>query len=521
MTYALRPIVLPALSLVLLVGPASSPAGAAEGPAGAAYGFLNLGASARIEGMGGAGTAMADPGDALSFNPALLSRARSRSAGASWYNWLDDVQGGWVSGVEPLGSRSAIGLGVRALSIGAIDNVPGEAKVDEGDLAVVAGWGHGVGPVDAGLGLRMIRSKLAEESGTGWSADAGLAYEWVEGWDLAAAVRNFGPAFGRGDLTSDQLPTRTAFGLGTKVGELRLGGEVLWENGPGWMSIVGAEWVWRDRLALRAGSHLEDTADDALEPWAAGLGIRVRNDLEVDYAFRDGLFDPSHRLGLRWSPGRPGGSAASPDVTSRREFYASVVSRAVEPELEVFPVESGRSIAVRPVQEHAAAGAVAEILAGLLRERGHVVQVLEPMPDLPDDLDEEARKRLEEAGVGKTIDPVLEFDIVTSTYEVLTRQRARWVGPETIERRAAVELDLELFLPEEDQSVWKRTVAAEDTESVVSSRVPDSAGYPAAVARGTGAGGKRKMSPLLEPVIVGGIVTGLAVIFFSNRDVGN
>jgi hypothetical protein len=33
-------------------------------------------------------------------------------------------------------------------------------------------------------------------------------------------------------------------------------------------------------------------------------------------------------------------------------------------------------------------------------------------------------------------------------------------------------------------------------------------------------GESKSLHPLVEPAIVGGIVTGLALIFFSNRDVG-
>jgi hypothetical protein len=92
------------------------------------------------------------------------------------------------------------------------------------------------------------------------------------------------------------------------------------------------------------------------------------------------------------------------------------------------------------------------------------------------------------------------------------------VGPRAIDRKARVDLAV-LFTPAgEETATWTSEARAEDVETVVSSRVPSSAGYPQA--SGTTAKA-RKYHPLVEPAIVTGLVAGLAVIFFSNRDVGN
>jgi hypothetical protein len=497
----------------------AGPVRGADGPAAAGYHFLNLGASARLEALSGAGTAIAGPDDALSFNPALLARARSRAFAASWYTWMHDVQGGWFSGVQPLGRREAVGLAVRSLSVADFGNVPGEPDVGQSDLAVTAGYGRRVGPVDGGAAFRWIRSSLADEDATGWALDAGLAWEWVEGWDVAAAARNVGPAFAYGDGADEQLPTRGGAGLGGTLGELRLDGEVLWENGPGWVGALGAEWLWRNRLHLRAGTRVGQEADDAIEPWTAGFGLRVRDDLNLDYSFRDGLFDPSHRVGLRWSPAPAAGASDDEFARSPREFYQDVLNAALESGLVTFPDEAGGRLAVRPVDTHAADEVVSETLAAALRRRGYEVEILAAVPDLPEELDPAAAQALAEAGLGEALDaPVLEYEVVASTYEILGRRRVRWIGPQSVERRATVDLALALRTPDGTGPAWTGSARAEDTETVPRSRIPSSAGYPPAEG-GTGVG-KRKMHPLVEPAIVGGIVTGLAVIFFSNRDVG-
>jgi len=115
--------------------------------------------------------------------------------------------------------------------------------------------------------------------------------------------------------------------------------------------------------------------------------------------------------------------------------------------------------------------------------------------------------------------PALEFDVRESEYVILRQSRERWIGPRTLEREARISLAMKLTEPGTDDPVWSYQGKADRAEEVASNRIPSSAGYPKAA--GTTAVSARKLNPYLEPVIVGGIVTGLAVIFFSNRNVGN
>jgi hypothetical protein len=513
-------------SLLLAVGIASLlGAGAGAGPAAAggdtgtaAYQFLNLGGSTRIDAMAGAGTAMASGSDALFLNPSLLAGTRGRDVSLSYVTWMPDVQTGTLGAVLPLAGRSAAGVAVRSLTVGDFGNVPGEAEVGQSDLAVSAAYGRALGPFDGGVGLRWIRSSVGEEDASGWSADAGLTYRIVEGWRLSGAIRNMGPSFPYGDGPDEELPTRAAAGLGATLGELRVDSEVLWENGPEWGAVVGAEYGIRERLFLRSGALFGTDADDAMDPWTAGIGIRVKAGWELDYSFRNGIFDASHRLGVRWAPDRSPDDSDGTMVRSPREHYLNVANQAIDQGLASFPRDGGDTVVVRCTAAHEAAKTVTAAVADRLRGWGLVVETRDPAPTAsgidPETEAPAAAPEPEREGVH----PVLEVEIRSSKHEILRRTRARWVGPVSVERRSTVDLGFRLLRPGEDSPAWTGAGAAEDTETVAAARVPKSSSYPQPGA--PLASGKRKLHPLVEPAIVGGIVAGLALIFFSNRDVG-
>ncbi|MBZ0269301.1 hypothetical protein K8I85_14200, partial [bacterium] len=270
------------------------------------------------------------------------------------------------------------------------------------------------------------------------------------------------------------------------------------------------------------GTRLGEKTTVAVDPWSAGVGLRVRQGLELDYSFRTGTFDSSHRLGVRWTPGDAGGDGTGELARSPREYYVEVVDEVIDQAMTDFPRGVRDKIVVRPSEDHVAAEVVAATIAGRLNdagmnaESGGAIRV-PPSTDDPAK-DEEIRLSMQKAGVLE--DPnetTLTFEVRESTYALLSRSRERWVGPMTVDREARVALDLTLTGPGRDE--WTFQGRADDRERVAANRIPSSAGYPKS--GGTVAAAGAGVSPYLEPVIVSAIVSGLAVIFFSNRDVGN
>jgi hypothetical protein len=494
-----------------------SPA-AAEGPGTTAFRFLTLGAGARIEAMGEAGTAAADGVDALTWNPARLGAGKGREVAVSYFNWLQDVQVAQGGATWPLG-RAFLGVGARSMRVSDFGNVPGEGDIGQSDLAIGAGAAYPLtSGFRAGAGVKLVRSSLAGEDATGFVGDLGLNYEWVEGWDLAAALRNFGPAFGYVPGVDEPLPTQGAIALAATVGKLKLDSEVLWEDGPGWTGVVGAEYRLLERIRLRAGSRLGEESGGAREPWAAGIGIAARSDVELEYAYRDGTLEASHRLGIRWIPGQTPGDVDL--ARSSKEFYKVMLQEAFEAGgLATVPRPDG-SVLVRASAPNEAAEAITNTLVRYLKDDlGWEAEPGQPWVAIPDTLSAEQREQALASGYGFTPDgPLLQYDILDSRYEILASHRARWVGPKSVDRRAAVDVDLTLTAPDVDEPLWTGKAVGEKRELVALARIPASGGYPQA--RTVSGESAAKLHPLVEPAIVGGLVAGLAVIFFSNRDVG-
>jgi hypothetical protein len=505
------------LAILLFAGAAH----AGEGVGSSAFHFLSLGSSARIEALGGAGTSLASGADAMSWNPAHLAKAQNVELSASFFNWLDDVQSGYVGGVMPLG-RGGLGAAARTLRIADFGNVPSGEKIGQSDFAGAIGIGYPLfEQLSGGLSLQAFRSSLAEEEATGWAIGGGLAYRYADGWDLGASVRNAGPRVGYVEGVEDRLPTEVSFGVGGTAKELRFGTEVSWENGPGWAGALGAEYWIGSRLALRAGSRLGVESTEAAEPWSVGVGVRARSDLEVEYAFRDGVLDPSHRVGIRWTPGRVDSPAVT-DAASPREFFVDVLNDALDRGLADFPADLADTVTIRPKKPHDASDLIAEEIARRVGALGYTADIKPALPEITQPLDPEVAKQaaesLKKAGLSESSHPTLEFDIKRSDYVLLSRTRERLIGPQTIERRAAVELDFELRDAGGESPRWSSSCASEETGVAEAARVAPSAGYPKP--EGTGAAFQSKRHPLVEPALVGGLVAGLAIIFFANRNVG-
>lgn len=504
--------------LLVLLG--ASTAYAADETGKTSFHFLNLGTGARLEALGTVGTTLSEESDAMDWNPARLAHARALSASAAWFSWLEGVQGGHIAAAMPVGANGLVlGLTARSLGVDEFDNTDAEDPASQSDAAFAIG---GAMPLSeslaAGLSLKLVTSEVADEKATGLSADAGVDYQWTRGWNVACAARHLGPGFAYGDGTENQLPTQFAAGVGGTTRKLRYGVEGLWENGPGWGGVGGLEYTPFPRLALRAGTRLDSKPESAVEPWSAGAGFEVRPGLSVDYAFRDAMPEPSHRLGLRWEPGR---RAVSVEDSARtgRAFYGDMLGAALSQALAGMPGQAGDSVIIRPVKENEAAEVVGEALAARLRERGMRVEIRKPIPDLPDSVRAARAAELQKAGLSVDVDlPLLEFDVRKSEYNFVRTKRDRWIGPRSVEREVIADIGLSWKLPGETAPSWTATATGSDSETMESRRIPNSDGFPQP--KSISAEGK-KSSPFVEPAIVTGIVAGLAFLFFSNRDVGN
>lgn len=514
-----------ALLAAMILGtgwPAPSTVHATSDPGRVGFGFLRLGGGPRIVAMGSVGT-LAQGSEALAWNSALLAQHPQLDASAMAMNWLEETAAAHVNVSHGLGKLGVGGIFLNALTMSDFSNIPEETIDGQSDFAVGAALSrHLWENLDGGIAAKMLRSELAGESAMGGALDLGLNYRYVEGWNVSAAIRDWGPALSYGEGPEDQLPTQFAAGIAGTIRGIGFGSEAQWENGRGWDGGLGAEYVWHNLLALRAGSRLASNSDDAVEPWSAGLGVKVGSHVQIDYSFQDGVLDPSHRVGVSWrGQDAQKEKASAPPALSAREFYVATLDSALDLALANFPKEAADTLGIRAKSAGEADTLIGTVLEQRLQALGYKTVILKPLVPMPTNVDpknaEEVAEKIRQANAASSREVVLEFEPRASVYSINRKERLRIIGPPSLDRSARIDVALRLLKAGETEPLWSSSGDASRQEMVDARLVPYSPGYPASGAVvETGS----RLHPLVEPAIVGGIVTGLVLIFFSNRDVG-
>jgi LysM repeat protein len=298
---------------VLLALAAASPARAAGDAAGTAAGsFLAIGTGTSALSMAGATVASGNDLAAASWNVASLARldalqfslAHSPLPGGSTQDWLAGGGrlggGGTRWGMQALFQREGDLEGRDAAN-----NPTGSLSVN--DLAVGASLAQPIGPnVTAGLGVRWVHESLAGTNGSGASLDAGLRAD-VGQVGVALAARGLGGVMHYPGATYD-LPQAITGGVSWADEGLGVRLNADFESPRDYYNSarVGGEWLWRDRVAFRAGYRLALGApsDATTSGPAFGIGAGVGT-MWLDYAFvlDGGSTSGEHRVGLTFRPG--------------------------------------------------------------------------------------------------------------------------------------------------------------------------------------------------------------------------
>ncbi len=299
------------LIAVLLLASASAAHAGGAGAGTTAANFLSVGQGASSLSMGGA--AIASPGglDAAGWNPAALGRLGSTQITLSHASLATGTSQEWASA----GGR--MGQGSTRWAISALYQSDGDFEGRDAlnlptgtfqisDMALGLHVARPLGDrVNAGVGLKWVRESLGPTSGSGIAFDAGIqSHAGPFGFGLAA--RNVGGSMSF-DGTSYDMPS--VFGAGVSwahpANGLRL---ALDANAPSaYYNDVraGAEWRWRDRVALRSGyrANLGAPEGEPLGGASFGMGLGA-NGFWFDYAFLAGDADAQgrHRFGMTFRP---------------------------------------------------------------------------------------------------------------------------------------------------------------------------------------------------------------------------
>jgi long-subunit fatty acid transport protein len=311
------------------------PAFGQERTGGSGLQFLKVPVDARGAALSGTVVATADDASALFWNPALAAR-NGTQVGLAITNYVVDINLHYAAAFTevdtPIGATT-VGLSVQALDSGEMDVTT--------EFSGPAGTGETFRLVDVAVGLsvaqaltdlfsygitgKYVRESTADVVTQAGLLDLGVAYRVGDtGVRLGVAIRNFGfNVSPSGEVTRTGLdgeetiedfdgiePPTTfllgvsyaplrAFGMAEGPHDLTVSGQLTNPNDNAERFNLGAEYVWNEILALRAG--YEFGLEEASAPsFGAGLMVPgIGPDLRVDYGFnRLDRLGNIHRVGL-------------------------------------------------------------------------------------------------------------------------------------------------------------------------------------------------------------------------------
>ena len=289
--------------------------------------FLEIGAGARAQAMGGAFAAVADDATAMYWNPAGISRLGRLETTFNYTNWIMDTQYAYTGVVAPVGNNMAVGLNVTHFGFGeqpvrTIARPEGTGEVyGASDLAL--GLTFGMNLTDRfsfGFNFKFINQQIWHESANGYAMDLGALYDTpLNGLKLGFSVQNFGTDMrmsGRDirraydpdpinygndainvlyEMDSFALPLKFRFGAAYKIDlsqahSILLVTDVLHPSNNSESVNVGMEYILFNSLFLRGG-YESIFEKDSISGLSLGGGVqyKIQNSMifYLDYSWVD------------------------------------------------------------------------------------------------------------------------------------------------------------------------------------------------------------------------------------------
>jgi hypothetical protein len=314
-----RAVIVMAGMLLMLTAPAPAQAGG-ETAGTTAAGFLSIGTGAAVLGRGGATLGLGGDLAIVPWNAAALGWLDETQIALAHATLADQTQQEWAA-VGGRAGRSALRWSLDALyqnegSFEGRDALDQPTQsFDVSSMALGFHLAHPLGRfATAGVGGKYVGEKLGAVSGTGYTMDAGVQ---LRAGILGAgiAVTNLGGGMSYGGERYD-LPM--SLGLGAALDlpgtGLRFALDANFPRAYYQDVRAGAEWRWRDLLALRAGYRRELDAPAELNEDGPSFGIGAgARGMWIDYAYLiPGAGEGQHRLAVTLRPGRFGLRAGDP-----------------------------------------------------------------------------------------------------------------------------------------------------------------------------------------------------------------
>jgi hypothetical protein len=300
-------IILPGILGLLLLGASLTHAGNRSGIVTAQ--FLKLPTSARATAIGNAQVSLAQGAISMAYNPAGILSVPSVSFGGTYNSWFADITHSYMGAAANLGEWGSIGAGVLILTTDdmlvtthAFPEGTGE-KFKASEYAFNVSYALQVSE-EFGIGItgKYIRSFLYNDelNANSIAFDIGSLYDMpLLRTRLGISVNNLGKDMA---YINEQYSLPTALRFGARTTVLQEDSHLLYAvlqvarpNDSDEQYNIGAEYVFRDLVALRAGYKFNyDT-----ENWSGGVGFSLVSlgiDGSLDYAFTNYEFLPGTHM---------------------------------------------------------------------------------------------------------------------------------------------------------------------------------------------------------------------------------
>lgn len=312
----------------------------AQSKAGTSVGaFLTIEPSARIAGMGNAGVTLHSEIEATYYNPAAIGYFSGYGAQFTHSPWLAEISYDYAVVAASFGDFGNVYANVTSLNSGEIDVRTVEKPLGTGERYTVSNVAFGIGygrqvseRFSVGVQVNYITETIWHSSLSAFSLSVGTIYSLSEdGMRIGASISNFGtrakydgrdlrilydsdPAkYGDngnlpGELFTDNFPLpivfRVGIGMPMSIGEenrVTFAVDAFHPSDNTESMSIGAEWMFQNTLALRAGYQNLFMEDSELG-LTLGAGVQYQMDdymLSFDYGWAEhGRLEKTHRLTL-------------------------------------------------------------------------------------------------------------------------------------------------------------------------------------------------------------------------------
>ena len=297
--------------------------------------FLKMDVDARTVGLGGANVAVTRGAMALYYNPAGIANLDKRSLAFSYTDWVADIKYNYLAYETPVSGFGNIGVHLAVLTMGDMEITTLEQQEGTGESFGANSWVVGItnayqltNRFAFGVTAKYVREKISELSANAIAFDVGtLYYTGFRTLRIAMSTRNFGtdtkfdgnelettldednnpstaPILIKKETQSQPLPLSFRLGVAydfefNEQSKLMATVDGYNTRDRGQQASVGAEYTWRNQLAVRAGYKLR--ADEENVALGAGYDFDVSGfgTVGISYAWANiGRLQNAHRFSL-------------------------------------------------------------------------------------------------------------------------------------------------------------------------------------------------------------------------------